>query len=74
MALPRAMALRRVAVLSSARTLELLQCGAEGAWQYVASARGAPEGDACFRVEYEAEPDCVAGVRRLARGCADDAA
>ena len=63
--LPRAMALRRVAVHSSARTVELFTSASGGAqtWQYVSSERGAPDGADGFRVEYAAaELDCVCGA------------
>jgi hypothetical protein len=61
--LPRTMALRRVVVSSSARTLELLTAAPGAAFQYVASERGAPDDDdSCFIVDYEAEPDCVCGA------------
>ena len=58
------MALRRVFVSSSARTLELLTAAPGAAFQYVASERGAPDSDdhSCFLVDYEAEPDCVCGA------------
>jgi len=62
--LPRTMALRRVVVCSSARTLELLTAAPGAAFQYVASERGAPDDDddSCFIVDYDAEPDCVCGA------------
>ena len=63
MALPRAMALRRILVLSSARTVELFTSASGSSAQYVSSVRGAPDGADGFRVEYAAaELDCVCGA------------
>ena len=66
------MALRRIVVLSSARTLELHTGSPGSAWQYVATARGAPDDGDAFLVEYDAEPDYVCGTCPPRVCCADD--